>query len=73
MKFAYRNNIVPPCGDCEKKGCGAYHDQCEKYKEFREKVAERKQQTDDERLKKSPIVSPYLKRKLRAKKEWKEK
>ena len=23
-----------PCRYCEKKGCGAYHSQCEKYKEF---------------------------------------
>jgi hypothetical protein len=25
-----------PCRYCEKKGCGAYHDICEKYKEYRE-------------------------------------
>lgn len=26
-------NIVP-CKDCENKGCGAYHDKCEKYLQF---------------------------------------
>lgn len=26
-----------PCIECEKKGCGAYHDECEKYKEYVEK------------------------------------
>ena len=25
-----------PCRYCEKKGCGAYHDICGKYKEYRE-------------------------------------
>ena len=23
-----------PCVDCERKGCGSYHDQCEKYREY---------------------------------------
>lgn len=27
--------IIAPCINCEKKGCGSYHDICEKYKEFR--------------------------------------
>ena len=25
-----------PCKNCEMKGCGAYHSQCEKYLKFRE-------------------------------------
>ena len=25
----------PPCKDCEKVGCGAYHDICEKYLEYK--------------------------------------
>lgn len=30
-----------PCKDCEKKGCGAYHELCEKYQAFRaEKLKE---------------------------------
>lgn len=29
-----------PCVTCENKGCGAYHDKCEKFKEFRAKADE---------------------------------
>lgn len=32
-----------PCGNCDKKGCGVYHDQCEeyqKYVKFKSKVRE---------------------------------
>lgn len=25
-----------PCKDCENKGCGIYHDECEKYQKFKE-------------------------------------
>lgn len=25
----------PPCMGCERRGCGAYHDVCEKYIEYR--------------------------------------
>lgn len=25
-----------PCIDCERKGCGAYHDKCELYKKYKE-------------------------------------
>lgn len=28
--------IQSPCLDCDKKGCGKYHDECEAYKMFRE-------------------------------------
>lgn len=28
--------MTNPCGECPKKGCGAYHDRCEKYQEWRE-------------------------------------
>lgn len=34
---------IPPCGKCERKGCGAYHDKCEKYKEYREKINKEKE------------------------------
>lgn len=27
--------IIAPCKDCDKKGCGLYHTQCEAYLEFR--------------------------------------
>lgn len=26
-----------PCAECENKGCGLYHDKCEKYKQYKEK------------------------------------
>ena len=26
--------MLCPCKDCEKKGCGTYHSQCEKYLEY---------------------------------------
>lgn len=28
--------MKPPCVDCEKRGRGAYHEQCKAYLEFRE-------------------------------------
>lgn len=37
-----------PCGDCEKKGCGAYHAECEAYQAFRAE----KEKEYEERLKK---------------------
>ena len=27
--------MVCPCRDCENKGCGAYHDICEKYQDYK--------------------------------------
>lgn len=27
-----------PCKNCERKGCGDYHDLCEPYKKFREEM-----------------------------------
>ena len=32
-----------PCIDCEKKGCGSYHDICEKYRAYKDKVEQSKQ------------------------------
>lgn len=26
--------MLCPCKECEKKGCGTYHDQCEEYQKF---------------------------------------
>lgn len=42
MSFTKKIGIVPqggvPCKDCERKGCGAYHDSCKKYQEYRAKI-----------------------------------
>lgn len=38
MGFLYLNAPNAPCVDCEMKGCGAYHDQCEKFKQYKEEV-----------------------------------
>lgn len=27
--------MTPPCKDCEKKGCGLYHDICPLYQQFK--------------------------------------
>ena len=35
-----------PCKDCENQGCGAYHDQCEKYAEWKQLQAEEKESPD---------------------------
>lgn len=32
-----------PCMNCEKKGCGSYHSQCEKFKKFQEELEKVKQ------------------------------
>ncbi len=29
-----------PCGSCERKGCGSYHDICPEYKAYKDKIAE---------------------------------
>lgn len=26
--------MIVPCKDCERKGCGAYHSQCEQYQKY---------------------------------------
>lgn len=44
MSFTKKIGIVPqggvPCKDCERKGCGAYHDQCPEFREYRARVDE---------------------------------
>ena len=32
--------IANPCKDCERQGCGVYHDKCPEYQEFRKKKFE---------------------------------
>lgn len=50
-----------PCKDCEKKGCGAYHELCEKYQAFR---AERLK-VYEERLKTQPASYKFYRKKRR--------
>lgn len=42
-----------PCINCEKKGCGAYHDKCEKFLAFKREsaVEAEKRKEYEERLK----------------------
>ena len=40
----------PPCGKCDKKGCGAYHDICPTYQKW----------ADDEIDLDKPILREYL-------------
>lgn len=30
--------VVPPCGNCENKGCGSYHDECEKFQKYKKMI-----------------------------------
>ena len=39
--------LVPPCKDCSKKGCGAYHSECKPYQEFVEKQKEFRKKIED--------------------------
>lgn len=32
-----------PCRYCENKGCGAYHDQCEKYQIYKKELSDKKE------------------------------
>lgn len=36
--------MVAPCKDCDKKGCGSYHDKCETYQRFLKIRNEEKEQ-----------------------------
>lgn len=47
-----------PCKDCPKKGCGAYHAECEAYKAFRAE----KEKEYEERLKKYPTNYKFYKK-----------
>ena len=41
MDFDRANRSNCPCRNCPDKGCGAYHNQCVKYSEWRKKLDER--------------------------------
>lgn len=37
-----------PCADCERKGCGSYHDQCEAYQEYKKNLRKAKKSIRDD-------------------------
>ena len=39
--------MINPCKDCERKGCGVYHDVCEKHKKWRKQEAKIKKIKQD--------------------------
>lgn len=58
--------IFPPCGACEKKGCGAYHDQCEAFQEYLKQKAEiRKTELDENMRNRRPVMKKQKKDRLR--------
>lgn len=59
-----RPYCTSPCGTCEKKGCGAYHDKCEAYKAWR---AEREAKKAREKLENETRTTAGYHRKRRAK------
>lgn len=38
---------ICPCKFCENKGCGVYHDECEKYQQFR---AEKEKEYEEKKI-----------------------
>lgn len=32
-----------PCKDCDRRGCGSYHDECEKFQEWKDGHSRRKE------------------------------
>lgn len=59
-------NMICPCKDCERKGCGAYHSQCQPYLDY---AQWRKDINEIERKQKMMYAVSYAKRR----KKWKEK
>lgn len=53
-----------PCKDCEKKGCGVYHDKCEKYLEY---SAYRKYTKKREREESDKLYNELLAKRIRKK------
>ena len=58
-----------PCMECERKGCGSYHDKCERYREYKEgkyKVFEKKRKENAIReYKKDGELREYKKRRAK--------
>lgn len=55
--------MVCPCKDCERKGCGKYHDQCKPYLDF---VKWRQKENEKERKEKQKKYE--LERRLKCRK-----
>lgn len=64
----YKQRFVPqsstPCCSCSRRGCGSYHDQCEKYQQFKEQKAA----INAARMQKSEIYGHCIDTKNRIKK-----
>lgn len=43
-----------PCKDCENKGCGSYHDRCEKYQEYKQKIEKAREKRELEYISRIP-------------------
>lgn len=39
----------PPCGKCERKGCGSFHDECEAYQEWKDECKKSKAPREEHR------------------------
>lgn len=50
--------MMCPCKDCEKKGCGAYHDECEEYQAYRQSITERREYERKERMQRKLTIKP---------------
>lgn len=42
-RWSFPVAVEAPCGECDKKPCGAYNDKCYAYKEFKAKMEELKE------------------------------
>lgn len=50
--------MICPCKDCENKGCGVYHDQCEEYQKYVEwrKYVNKKEKDELDKIYNTRIV-----------------
>lgn len=48
--------LTAPCIDCDKKGCGSYHDKCPEYQQFKQE----KEKELTERLKRRHQLDEYM-------------
>lgn len=63
MKFNRDNTSGCPCKNCKNKGCGSYHDICEKFQTWRKKI-EKKRENERDFHKKMDTMSESKKREL---------